>query len=619
MSLHKKIHLVLICVVAGYVLLSYAIQSAIVIPAFGHLDRENASRDVRRVGHTVREELAGLRSQGVDWAHWDDAYAFLNGNYPAFISTNFSASTLSTMDLDFMLFYDRNGKLVQSQVADADGSHQLQTFFAQVHVSDLLARHASLESEVSGVVDTPSGWMLICSLPILTTDAKGPFAGALVLGRSMRSAWIERKRLQTQVDFSLLGADDPVWAAKPDVATQVFHLGEATFSSVQDTELLSYWLLRDIFDQPALVVEARTPRETMALGTKTVDLTTLFLVLAGVLVIGVMWLLLERTIVAPLFKLKAHILGIRQTGELSKRMGLKRFDEIGHLANEFDALTSQLQEARTKLLQQSYKAGMAETAAGVLHNIRNAMTPLVNRIAKASASIEEARTLRLDAALAQMQQQPGGNGRCAKLAQYVDLAIGELERLHGTALDDMRVASEQASQVEAILKEQERLTHSEPVIETLDLADVVQEAANVVPVNQASGTLLKVHESIRGPRIRAHRLGLVQVLCNVLVNAREAIERGKQQRGCISLMAERESQQDGDSIIRLRIKDNGVGIEPERLTLIFQRGHTSKPEGNGGLGLHWCANTLTGMGGWLSVYSAGPGEGAEFQVHIPEG
>jgi C4-dicarboxylate-specific signal transduction histidine kinase len=36
-----------------------------------------------------------------------------------------------------------------------------------------------------------------------------------------------------------------------------------------------------------------------------------------------------------------------------------------------------------------------------------------------------------------------------------------------------------------------------------------------------------------------------------------------------------------------------------------------------GLGLHWCANSLAGMGGRIVAESAGAGRGAQFHVLLP--
>src|SRR2546429_9895450 len=56
-------------------------------------------------------------------------------------------------------------------------------------------------------------------------------------------------------------------------------------------------------------------------------------------------------------------------------------DEIGVLARELDRMVARVAESRTQLVDQSFQAGFAELAKGVLHNLGNAMTPIGVRLA----------------------------------------------------------------------------------------------------------------------------------------------------------------------------------------------------------------------------------------------
>jgi two-component system NtrC family sensor kinase len=71
-------------------------------------------------------------------------------------------------------------------------------------------------------------------------------------------------------------------------------------------------------------------------------------------------------------------------------------------------------------------------------------------------------------------------------------------------------------------------------------------------------------------------------------------------------------------MIRVTVRDNGKGFSSEVGPRIFERGFTSKANGqSNGLGLHWCANAVSSMGGRIFAESPGQGEGAEFHVLLP--
>jgi signal transduction histidine kinase len=354
------------------------------------------------------------------------------------------------------------------------------------------------------------------------------------------------------------------------------------------------------------------------LGSKSVNGALLFLLVAGVVVAMVTWFLLRGIIVLPLERLARHITGIRESGDLSLRFNESRSDEIGSLAVEFDKMTLDLHEARRQLLDQSFKAGKADTAAEVLHNIRNAMTPLINGIDRLSKNFRFASGLRVQQATAELADSGCEAERRSKLLRYIESAFSHVQKTSEDAIDDLHVASRQARQVEAILSDQERYANVAPVIEALDVHSVIEEASLVIPDVNKPGIELQVQPDLHEFRVQAHRVGLVQVLGNLILNAYESILRSQAKAGTIRVTASRDDI-DGKAMVSLTVSDSGSGFAADVKHNIFQRGFSSKEGHQRGLGLHWCANALGNMGGRISADSEGPELGAAFHVVLPDG
>jgi signal transduction histidine kinase len=68
--------------------------------------------------------------------------------------------------------------------------------------------------------------------------------------------------------------------------------------------------------------------------------------------------------------------------------------------------------------------------------------------------------------------------------------------------------------------------------------------------------------------------------------------------------------------VKISIIDNGEGIASENLTRIFEHGFTTRKNGHG-FALHGGALAARQMGGTLTCYSAGPGQGAAFTLELP--
>jgi C4-dicarboxylate-specific signal transduction histidine kinase len=58
------------------------------------------------------------------------------------------------------------------------------------------------------------------------------------------------------------------------------------------------------------------------------------------------------------------------------------------------------------------------------------------------------------------------------------------------------------------------------------------------------------------------------------------------------------------------IRDDGEGFDPALTPTLFQRGFSTRAHKSGGLGLHWCANSMLAMDGALELQSDGKGMGA---------
>jgi PAS domain S-box-containing protein len=150
--------------------------------------------------------------------------------------------------------------------------------------------------------------------------------------------------------------------------------------------------------------------------------------------------------------------------------------------------------------------------------------------------------------------------------------------------------------------------------ETLELGAIVNGAIEATSsLFEQQRHELSVSVPAEGLLVDADEVRLTQVVSNLLTNAARYTPPG----GHIEVTAER--ARDG---LALRVRDNGIGIEPALLPSIFDlfvQGERGSDRSAGGLGLGLSlARTLTALhGGTLSAESGGLGSGSVFTVLLP--
>jgi signal transduction histidine kinase len=143
----------------------------------------------------------------------------------------------------------------------------------------------------------------------------------------------------------------------------------------------------------------------------------------------------------------------------------------------------------------------------------------------------------------------------------------------------------------------------------LDLNDVVREIATIIKRVLGPNITLLLQLDPGGAPARIDRSEAEQVTMNLLINARDAIVG----TGTIQVTTAR--GQGGSHFSLLRVRDTGMGIEPEVRRRMFEPFYTTKAEKGSGLGLSTVYGIVNQAGGTLEVDSI-VGLGTTFDVML---
>ncbi len=156
-----------------------------------------------------------------------------------------------------------------------------------------------------------------------------------------------------------------------------------------------------------------------------------------------------------------------------------------------------------------------------------------------------------------------------------------------------------------------------------DLNQIVESSVKMLRRMVEENIEIKVHLQKNLPLAGADPSQLMQVIMNLVVNARDAMPDG----GKIEIKTEKVSIDEqyckhytyakpGDYVV-VSVADTGTGIPEEIRNRIFGPFFTTKEQGKGtGLGLSVVYSIIKNHGGWINLYTE-MGRGSEFKVYIP--
>ncbi len=318
--------------------------------------------------------------------------------------------------------------------------------------------------------------------------------------------------------------------------------------------------------------------EDMRIQVRKTRRVLIFLGLAGLLLGLLGSALLAKQITRPLGELVEGTVRI-SNGDFSHRIPVVSGDELGDLAQRFNAMTGQLLHARErmeianrKLIQAEKLASIGKLSATIAHEIRNPLTSVKLNIQR----------------------------------------IAESEHLDDTEREHLGISQEGISQIEKFIKELLNFTRApELVKDRFSIQQILEESLKMLKDSlHQKKVLVETAFPPNLPTVHVDGDKMRQVFLNVLRNALEAVAEG----GRIGISLELGPENNPRKFV-VKIHDDGEGIPEKDWENIFEPFYTTKASGFG-LGLANARKILELHNGTIRVMKK-KGKGSQFVVTIP--
>ncbi|MBN2469494.1 MAG: HAMP domain-containing protein [Anaerolineae bacterium] len=577
MRLRQKLLLTIGLLLASLVLILYVTSRGILLGSFAELETRTMHQNMQRVLNVLEVEQEALVLLASRWAWWDETYAFLQGEQPAFETTHLTPESFASLRLNAILLADSDGEIVYQAGYDL----YLQ---APADVPDALLTlaedpPASADPVIqSGYLALPDGPMLVLVAPVLNDNRDLPAAGTMIWGRRLNTQEIQRLSQITRLPITISRYDAPEAGMQPPLPAP----GQDNITStlLDETRIASYAALQDLGRQPSLLLQIIQPRDLYSRGQ-----SVLMAMLAAILAFSLLTilgssLLLNWAVLRRLLRLTDEVEAISHSSDITSRVSVDGQDEIASLSARVNDMLGSLQksqealaEAQAHLAHSARLAAAGEVAAGVAHQINNPLTTIIAEIH----------------------------------------LLTSLYTLDDDMLASVEAIREAAYRAGTIVEQMLDLARSVPFeMEQTDINASIQSAIALVKAQvEPHVSRLAIELAPDLPLIKASGKHLEDVVwINLLLNARDALRNNPDGRITV-----RTSYDPIDDMVDIIIEDNGEGIRAEDLPHIFTPFFTTKSYGTG-LGLAICHDVVQRHNGIIRVKSE-VGKGATFIVRLP--
>ncbi|NML06287.1 CHASE4 domain-containing protein [Sphingomonas sp. G-3-2-10] len=592
-SLGAKLVLILTGVgLLGAVALTLLLAS-VITPSFNQLEQGAVDGHVQRTNGVLGEFASKVQGTVKDYGDWTDSYNYMADHNETFEKDSFSPLAMVNLGVNGMAYLDNDRRVVIARWLDLESERDVPAMRdALVRTLATIDPAKALHGQSSANFYAKFGDRLaaVGIAQVRKSDGSGDPRGYVIMART-----IDSKQL-----YNLLRLDAKLELANPQADVSV---------TPHDSSLNIAVPIAGVTGRPVATVTYDVPRDLSGLGRR---MLLLAVVGSSVLLIIVLWVLrrmIVRMVLKPLNRVEQHMGVVQESGSLGLLIEEPRGDEIGSLVTSFNAMLKQLKDLREQLEVQSFTLGRSESAVAVMHNVRNALNPISTVLSQGAARQQPIDKDILDRALGELMRNDIPDARRQKLVAFLAAAVHAVETEREDRNKQNQIGREALHHVLEIIGQQQEAAHERPQLAACDMSDIVAQNATIA--RYSGGSSIAFSFPSKPHLVMANRVILSQVVGNLFSNSAEAIAATGRNSGSISVsIHEREGR------VEIIIRDDGEGFDPEKGATLFQRGFSTREHKSGGLGLHWCANSMLAMEGALELKSEGKGHGARAVITL---
>ncbi len=338
--------------------LSQFIASNLILrKGFQTLEEEKTRSLVRMAEGMLRQQLFNLDRLTVDWASWDDSYAFVQDGNEPYVASNFTPETFAAQSLAYIGVLNNRGDAIFLRAYDPEGNvdmvlaHEINR---KTSASlPLLEGHGAGRGGLIGVAG--GGLIMVARRPILTSAGTGPAMGSIVMVRRIT------EKTTNEISTLMGSAVALVHPEETHYYERALLGGGEVYVENPDAETAAgFGVLADVDGRPVALMKVTTDRRVSKEGQTISNYYFATVSLAIIFLSFFSYFLLHKKVLNRLDSLMRQLFGRDDPAMANAPIHIDGDDEIHDLSIRINTMFERIEQSKLDIITKSEEVSRNE-------------------------------------------------------------------------------------------------------------------------------------------------------------------------------------------------------------------------------------------------------------------
>lgn len=287
----------------------YFASTTIMLNTYMAQEQQENRQHISRLLDTFNLKVIEMNNTASGLADNNDLYEYIKGpcsvhseyspEIAEFALSHYTRRIFADLHINFLYIAQLDG--TPCLVRAYDLTAQTPVLFPQgmesfLHPGDPIVVKALTMGEISGIVVTPQGPVLISAHPILNEQGEGPAGGILVVGQFINDTMLNSVSQATHLNVLTSGPNNPQLPADFKWALSIFQNSTDfyIFRPVDNDTMGNYTVMHDLYGDEAIILRVDTSRALVNNGMRAVRYFNILIAALTIIFSSLAYLFIER-------------------------------------------------------------------------------------------------------------------------------------------------------------------------------------------------------------------------------------------------------------------------------------------------------------------------------------